>query len=288
TLWEPTSRVQRIRQLLHSSEKFTADDFKQFQQDIMSLYARDILGHLMNAFEGYENNDREISDALNYLHNWDFRFTQNDIAATIFNSFFVHLLHNIYADEMGEDIFRDFVFFGAIPYRVTGQLLAADSSAWFDDVKTARVETKDEILRKSLSDGVRELQGALGTEMKTWQWGNLHTVTFKHPFGSRKPLETVFNIGPFPASGGGTTINKSEYKFMFPYTTSVGPSMRLVVDLARPLTAWTVITSGQSGQPFHTHYDDQASLWLNGGYHQVTLDWNEIRRSRWEHLGLRP
>src|SRR6185436_14214157 len=49
-----------------------------------------------------------------------------------------------------------------------------------------------------------------------WRWGELHTVTFRHPFGSRKPLGSVFNIGPFPLSGGGTTVDKTEYKFTAP------------------------------------------------------------------------
>ena len=39
TLWEPPSRILRIRELLRSAEKFSADDFKQFQQDIYSPYA---------------------------------------------------------------------------------------------------------------------------------------------------------------------------------------------------------------------------------------------------------
>ena len=73
-----------------------------------------------------------------------------------------------------------------------------------------------------------------------------------------------------------------------PYATSVGPSMRQVVDMAAPQSSFLVITSGESGQPLHAHYDDQTSLWLNGGYLQVTTDWNMIERSKWDRLTLRP
>ena len=83
-------------------------------------------------------------------------------------------------------------------------------------------------------------------------------------------------------------MNKSEYKFMVPYSTENGPSMRQVVDLIDPLTAYTVITSGQSGQPLHQHYDDQTPLWLNGAYQIVTMDWNEITTSNWRQLILKP
>ena len=189
---------------------------------------------------------------------------------------------------MGEDVFKDFVFFGAIPYRVTSQLLAADSSQWFDNVNTPQIETKNDILKKSLTDAVGELQSTLGQEMKMWQWGKIHTVTLKHLFGTRKPLDKVFNIGPFPIAGGGTTINKTEYKMSMPYETSVGPSMRQVVDLATPQTSYIIITSGESGQPFNKHYDDQTSLWLNGGYIQLNTDWKQIEQESWDHLELRP
>jgi len=289
TLWEPPSRIVRIRQLLHTAEKFSVADFQQFQQDVSSPYAHEMVRILMAAYDTSAAPSPEIAEALTYLRNWDDRFTQGDIATTVFNAYFVRLLHHLYEDEMGAEVFRDFVFFGAIPYRVTEQLLAADSSAWFDDVTTPEmVETRDDIIRTSLADAVAELRAALGPEMKNWRWGSVHTVTFHHLFGARAPLGKIFNIGPFPANGGGTTVLKTEYKMTLPYATSVGPSMRQVVDLAAPQSSFLVITSGESGQPLHEHYDDQTSLWLNGGYLQVTTDWGVIERSRWNRLTLRP
>jgi penicillin amidase len=288
TLWEPQSRILRIRELLRTSEKLSSDDFRQFQQDVYSPYAKDVTGHLITAYRDTAPGDPEIFDALTYLRNWDYRFTQADIATSIFNTFFVRLLKNTFEDEMGEDVFHDFVFFGAIPYRVTGQLLASDTSSWFDNIGTPKVETKDEILRRSLAEGLKMLRDTLGAEMKTWRWGELHTVTFRHPFGSRKPLGSVFNIGPFPLSGGGTTVDKTEYKFTAPFSVSVGASMRQVVDLADPEHGSIVITSGQSGQPLNAHYDDQTPLWLNGGYIDMSLNWDELFRLSPSHLTLIP
>ncbi len=288
TLWEPASRILRIRQLLQSSEKFSATDFQRFQQDVVSLYARDIVSNLLRTVDTADTSGEDIPQALNYLRNWDYRFSQSDIATTIFNAFFLKLLYNTFEDEMGEEVFHDFIFFAAIPYRVTGQLLAADSSSWFDDVRTPEIETKDFVVRKSFREALSELRSTLGSEMKLWRWGNVHTVTFKHLFGSTPPLDRVFNIGPYPVAGGGTTVSKTDYRLASPYATSVGPSMRQVVDLATPITSSIVITSGESGQAFHRHYSDQASLWLNGGYLEMTMDWNKIVHQRWDHLTLIP
>jgi penicillin amidase len=288
TLWEPPSRIVRVREMLTSTEKFTAEDFKAFQQDVYSVYAREITHTLFDACDSSRLPIREVQDALHYLRNWDYRMRPSDIASTIFNVYFTRLVHNIYADEMGEDLLSNFEFFGAIPYRVTAQLLASDSSAWFDDVTTPVRETRDDIIRKSLQEAVQELTAIQGPEMKIWQWGSLHTVTFQHPFGVRHPLDRVFNVGPFPSGGGGTTVSKTEFNFHTPYAVTVGPSMRQVIDLANPLEASMVLTTGESGQPLYRHYDDQTSLWLNGGYHRVTMDWNEITGQHFEHLELRP
>ena len=287
-LWEPHSRFQRIRELLASAEKFTADDFRQLQQDVVSPYSRDLAGYVLRAFDADTVRDVSVKNALEYLRNWDFRCTSSDVATTIINMFFVKLLHNTFEDEMGKDLFNDFVYFSAIPYRVTNQLLAADSSDWFDDVKTGVKESRDDIIRKSLIDAIAELNSSLGGEMKTWQWGTIHRVLFEHPFGKKKPLDHVFNVGPFPAGGSATTVNKADFSLASPFYFVAGPSMRLVVDLANPQSAFMAITLGQSGQPLNNHYDDQTALWLNGGYDKVTINWDEIRRNNWDRLELNP
>ncbi len=288
TLWEPPSRILRIRELLTSTERFTAEDFQQFQQDLVSVEARQLVRMVLQAYGGTRTEDQDVTSALNYFQNWDYRFTRQDVATTIYHVFFVKLLQNIFRDEMGDELFSDFIYYGAIPHQVTAQLLAADSSAWFEDVTTGRSLSRDDILRKSFGDALHELESTRGPEMKTWQWGELHTVTFHHPFGSRAPLDRVFNIGPFPIGGGESTVNLAEELLTAPYAVFIGASMRQVVDLARPSGAWTVITSGESGQALNKHYDDQTSLWLNGGYHRVTTDWQEISQASWDHLELVP
>ncbi len=288
SLWEPSSRIERLREILSAPVKFTAEDFKQFQQDVMSEYARAITHDILRAFDSVKVSDKAMATALSYLKNWDFRFTSSDIATTVFHVFFVHLVRNTFEDEMGPQTFEHFVFFNAIPYRVVRQLAASDSSSWWDDVRTPQRETKIDMFRKSLEDAVSELEKSMGPDMKTWRWGTLHTVTFNHPFGVRKPLDKIFNIGPFPTGGGGTSVDKTEFRMTSPYAVTVGPSLRFIVDFSRPLDAWIVNTSGESGQPFHSHYADQTPLWLNGGYVPLTMDWNEINSSNWDHLTLQP
>ena len=94
--------------------------------------------------------------------------------------------------------------------------------------------------------------------MKTWQWGLIHTVTFRHPFGNQPPLGAIFNIGPFPIGGSGTTLNNGEYYLATPYQVTLGPSMRQIIDFSDINGARSVIPTGESGQPMHEHYSDQT------------------------------
>jgi len=287
TLWEPSHRYERIKELL-SQEKLSVQDFEQFQQDIMGPYEKFLVGEALSVFSDDVSEPPTVRSALVYLRSWNNRCGSDDIASSMVNTFFVRLVENIFMDEMGENLFYDFVYYPISPYRITEQLIKKEQSLWFDDVRTDTIETKSNIIRKSFLEALGELERRFGPEMKTWQWGKMHQVLYKHPFSVKKPLDRIFNVGPFPAGGSGQTINKGAFQLTDPYFVFAGPSMRQIVDLAEPAAARMVNNLGQSGQPLHPHYSDQTSLWLNGGYKTTTMDWKVIRKQNWDRLTLVP
>ena len=156
---------------------------------------------------------------------------------------------------------------------------------WFDDIRTPRTEHKDEIIRKSLREALELLRSRLGKAPRLWRWGDLHTVTFRHPLGLVSPLDVVFNRGPFACAGGTTALVSGEYRFTDPFQVVVGPSFRQIFDLSRSTEFRVILPPGQSGQAYHRHYDDQLELWRAGGYRSAKLLEN---RAEWEHLVLEP
>ncbi len=270
-LWEPPSRIQRIREVLQSKKQFDVSDFKNLQNDNFSYFAKDVTPYILSACNSVPVLDEKVQTAVNYFRNWNFILSKEDVPTTIFEVFFSHLIKNIYRDEMGEDLFRQYITLANIPYRVTLAMLSDTTNIWFDDVATDTVETRDDIIRKSMNETLADLTDRLGGEMKQWRWGRIHTLTLKHPFGDMKVLQPIFNIGPFEVSGSGTTVNNGEYHFTKPYEMTLGPSMRKIVDFADVNKALSVIPSGESGQPLHDHYSDQTPLWKNGEYHELPL-----------------
>jgi penicillin amidase len=287
-LWEPPSRIQRIRELLQSKPLLDVSDFKRMQNDQYSHFAKDVVPFIVSAAASAPENDPAVTVAVNYFRNWNYLLTKDDVPTTIFEVFFQKLNANIYADEMGDELYRQYIVLANVPYRVTLSLLNDTGSVWFDDVRTASVETRDEIVRKSLKEAIAELKGKLGADMKEWRWGRLHTLTLKHPFGDIEVLRSIFNIGPFEVGGSGTTVNNGEYRFTAPYQMTLGPSMRKIIDFADVNGALSVIPSGQSGQPMHDHYSDQTPLWKNGEYHTLPIGEDAVAKISKNILYLTP
>src|SRR5262245_63373040 len=94
--------------------------------------------------------------------------------------------------------------------------MIADSS-WWDDKSTADViETREDILKKSFSDGVAELEDLLGKDPSKWKWGNLHTANFRNGSLGEScvaAIEALFNRCLFVRSGCWSIVNVTALDF---------------------------------------------------------------------------
>lgn len=296
--WENPSRIRRIDEYLNSKEKFGINDFKALQNDLFSFHAKEAVPYILEACKD-DSVFTYISDknASNYpyhesylfLKHWDFNMTMDSRGAAIFNVFFQKLLVNLYRDEMGETVFESFIKLSNVPARVTTQLLINKQSSWWDDVRTKNTESRDMIVRRSLTDAVDFLRERYGEEPGGWTWEKLHHVTFEHPIGKQRPLNYLFNIGPFSMGGNTTTVNNTEFHYSDPqFKVLLGPSMRRIIDLGDVAHPLSVLTLGQSGQPYNSHYNDQNEMWLKGQYKICSMDENEISKTAKKLLLLKP
>ncbi|MFW6099502.1 MAG: penicillin acylase family protein, partial [Thermodesulfobacteriota bacterium] len=125
----------------------------------------------------------------------------------------------------------------------------------------------EDIIALSIQQTFSELKKRLGNDMTQWHWADLHTLTFEHVLGKKKPLDRIFNLGPFEVGGNALTINKKQYPLTQPFGVTHGVSMRLIVDLSDMNGSLHVLPTGQSGQLRSPHYRDQLPLYLSGRYH---------------------
>ena len=291
-IWEPSSRSERILTLLTAKEKHSVEDYKKYQMDITSPYAEKIVKHILNSFEGIKVVDANLNSALQMFKQWDYEMNEFSQVPTIYAMFLNYFLQNTLLDEMGKDIFNEYVFVANVPYRVTLKMLADSANSWFDNISTPKIETKNEIIRKSLSDALSDLENNYSKDVKDWQWGSLHKATFKHSFsGASSLLDKFINIGPFSVGGDGTTLFNTEYGFKegiqsYPlfdhgkFDNILGPTMRYIFDFAKPDEFHMVLTTGQSGNFMSDHYRDMSQMWLRGNYVTVRTDDQSIKSNK--------
>lgn len=288
-LWEPSSRIDRITELLEEKENHSVEDYKNYQLDMISPYAEEITRFLLNAFEGVKITDENLKKSIQLLEEWNYELNKSSQTASIYIMFLDKILKNIFYDEMGYELFNKFVFIANVPYRSLLQVLNDPASTWFDDVNTNRREGRDEIIRKSLADALTQLEQDYGKELVNWQWGEIHQLTFRHPFsGAAGLLDDYINIGPFNVGGDGTTLFNTEYPFFqsidsIPlikhekFENVLGPSMRFIFDFAEPDRFYLVLTTGQSGHTMSDHYSDMTEYWLDGKYFTISTDEEKIK-----------
>lgn len=303
-IWEPSSRIDRITEFMKSKTVHSKDDFKTYQNDFISPYARKLTPYIIHAFDSVKVTDTNLKFALDLLKDWNYEMNSMSQVPTIYTRFFKFLIQNIFEDEMGEDLLKEYVFVANVPYRIIPKMLEENRSSFFDNKRTAHVETRDEIIRQSLVDALSDLEKNYGSDIKNWQWGEIHKVTFKHMFNNVSGLlDKVINIGPFNIGGDGTTVFNTEYSFpeLFEhdnnpaaphrsgkYENILGPSMRYIFDFADPDHLEFILPTGEAGHFMSDHYKDMSQMWLKGKYIKLPLKEDEFVKNSKHKLQLLP
>lgn len=286
------SRYLRIKEILESVKPIDVSDIKKMHMDMLHVYAREVTPYILNTKKGSETGN--IKKVFEILENWDWIENRESIAALIYHAIYNNLLRNVYGDELnrvGPGMLEAFVEQPMVSERSLRVLLRKNSSDWFDDITTPEVESRNDIIYKSILDAIMELENSLGMNTDLWIWGKVHTLTHKHELGKLKILNKLFglNVGPFPKGGSSGTISKGQYKNLSNYDITIGPSMRLIVDFNDLNQTQFVLPAGQSGIPASPHYDDQAELYNTGRYRTVYFDEDLIRSSsQFKKLTLLP
>jgi len=295
--WMNGYRARRIVDLLTAKEKLSADDYAAMHLDFYSLPGRAMARYI----GALEPEDERCRQAVEAVRSWDHYLTPDSVGGTIFEAFQLQLLRLTFADKLGRELAEAYIGTGFHPTlaptnafmgrtsTVLLRLLENETSPWYTDAATGRERTREEILLLALERAVEELSEALGDDVGQWQWGRLHQATLAHPMGQVKPLDLVFNRGPFPIGGDTDTVCQAAFVPGQPYApTSWVASYRQIVDLSDWERSQAIHTNGQSGRPGSPHYDDMIALWLKGKYHPMLWTRASIEREAEGKLRLEP
>ena len=281
-------RVQRLDERLRQpGVKWDSKASQALQLDVKTDYAARILKPVLPILQNgvTEPSERAL---LQQLASWDGQQTTDSIATTIYTQFVYELARAAMADEMGEVQFKNLLATRVLEFALP-RLVSDATSPWWDNRNTPAVESRADTVLAAWRATLAHLRATFGDDSAGWAWGKAHTLTHGHPLAAQKPLNKIFNIGPFAAPGGrelpnnlGTNIGPA------PWAVSSGPSTRRVIDFANAGKAVGINPVGQSGVLFDAHYKDQAKTFIEGGYVPQHLSDADVASSTRSTLTLTP
>lgn len=278
--YQPSERYERIVKLIESKKKWSLNEMKIMQTDQVVATAGWMIPLLLNQLNS-------PSLAGRYLKNWQGQSDTDSISSTLYHLWTVHILKNLVLDELGDERYANFSR-TADSWHFFKTVLKNPNSKWWDNIKTPEIESMSKIVDLSLRQTIAYLEKNLGSDPEKWSWGNVHTLEYPHPFGKKKPLDLVFNRGPFKAGGGFFQIdNMSNSRADFSFSVSLGPSVRRLIDFKNPKQGLSILPAGNSGNPISPFYDDQIEMFLGKDYREATMDWKKIKE-KWSPLILKP
>jgi penicillin amidase len=275
--WGDEMRGLRADELLSSGRRFTIVDMMQFQHDELAIPARAIVALLANA-DLDTARDREAADAL---FEWDFVLDKRSIAAAIYVSFERRLLDNVRTVMVPLEA-RELVS-SLNKKRVIDWLVAPDGRFGDDPIAG-----RNELLRRSFSEGVDELVERLGPDTAAWRYGQekFKHVLIRHPLSPAVDDDTraLLDVGPAPRGGYDSTLNATRSGD----NQTGGASFRVILDAANWDNSIATNSPGQSGDPMSPHYRDLFDLWVHHQYFPLFYTRAKINSVTEHRLVLEP
>jgi penicillin amidase len=84
------------------------------------------------------------------------------------------------------------------------------------------------------------------------------------------------------------TVNQEDYSLSEPYGAETIVSYRQIIDLGDLARSVSMHTTGQSGHPFHRHYDDMIDPWRNVEHHPMLWEREDVEAAAEGTLVLTP
>ncbi|MFV8376910.1 penicillin acylase family protein [Flavobacterium sp. LB1P62] len=276
----PEDRAKRITQLLNSKSNWDKEAVSKMIFDNTSAIAPEVVATLISSVN-YNTLSKNEKEAIDILKIWSGSNNLGDIAPTIYNKWVYLYLKNTFKDELGEVNFKQFLGTHIVKQIIARQMTNA-TSLWWDNSESKSIkETRSQILSQSFKEAIAALEKQLGNSVPAWTWDKVHSLEHQHPLGKVAALRKIFNVGPFEVSGSNEVINNQMFGFSEDgnYKVSAGPSTRRIIDFSDIENSWSILPTGQSGNPLSAHYSDQAELYNAGKFRRMKLNKEEIVRT---------
>jgi penicillin G amidase len=250
----PPYRAREIRTLLSQHDKWRPEEMLGVQKDVYSDYLHSLAHQVVQAWDKHPNSSGQVRDAAELLRNWNGQMEKNS-AAPLIAALLDTELRKAAAKAAASGAESEYA--ARLAPVVIERLLRERPPGWFKDY--------DELLVDSLAAAVSAGEKMQGSNVAKWDYGQSIELRLVHPVGGQLPvIGRYFDIGPVPMSGSSSSIKQ--------ITQRLGPSLRMVIDLANLDQSQANIVTGESGHVLSKHYKDQWSAYYGGTSFPMQFD----------------
>ncbi|MEO7146026.1 MAG: penicillin acylase family protein [Bryobacteraceae bacterium] len=239
-------RSAQIRDRLQARNGWKAEEMLSIETDVYSAFSHFLARQTVAAYDRKKATNPALQAGVALLRNWNGQMEKGLAAPMLVTLIYQHLreaVANRAAPGMGR------LYDSQMAPAVIERLLRERPKDWFPDF--------DQVLLRAFAAAVEEGSKLQGSNVKGWDYGYYNQLTIPQPVAGRLPLiGKYFDIGPAPMSGSSTTVKQT--------TRTLGPSMRMIADLARWDHSLENLTIGESGQVLSSHARDQWKAYYAG------------------------
>ena len=276
----PEDRAKRISSLLDSKSNWDKTSASQMITDNTSLVANEISKNFISYLDKKSLSANE-QKAIKIIESWKGTNNLEDVAPTIYNKWVYFYLKNTFEDELGKISFNQLLQTHIVK-QIIGNQSKIENSPWWDNLLTKnKIESRQEIFNLSLQQAILNLEKQLGKDINTWTWNRVHKLEVKHPLSNVALLKPIFGLKIFDIAGSNEVINNNMFTYSDDaiYKVKGGPSCRRIIDFSDIENSFNVLPTGNSGNPFSEHYNDQAKLFVEDKFRKMILNKLEIKKN---------
>ncbi|RJG00897.1 penicillin acylase family protein [Noviherbaspirillum sedimenti] len=293
--WTLPYRAQRIDELLAATPRHSLDSFAAMQKDDVSPAMRELLPELFPLMRQASASSQRARLALDMLARWDGAMAAGRPEPLIATAWLRELSRQIFADELGEELFREYWEYRNFHQAMLNVLRDKDGQGRWCAGASRQAPAQGgacaALLPLALEAALDDLERRYGKDARQWRWGEAHAARSEHrPFGKVAPLSDVFNV-EVPSPGDTFSINvgrNNPRDEAAPFVNRHAAGLRALYDLGDPEKSRFMLSTGQSGNVFSPLYRNLAPRWAGVEYLPMQTVRAAVEKNRLGTLTLAP
>lgn len=287
--WAPNYRADKITGLLRNNIDgkgvISSSVSKTIQQDLSHAF-KDVMQSYLETKPNLAMGYRDL------LLSWDGEMTSDSAAGALVTVWLAHTNQLLYEDDVQNTGQLSEMFTGLLNELQYEQLELAfqNGSSELCKYRTdEKAKSCEEVIALAFERAVVELKKKLGDDREDWALENLTKTQYVHfPFSGNKltglggsevnKMMTELFHREYKGKGSDISINAQGMNLLNQtrFFQVFGPSFRHVISLNEQLAdADFILSTGQSGSVFSTHYDDMLEKFNDGKYVSLSAEQSE-------------